>query len=60
MRLTVDYEEDFQLIKCIIERLFLNNEKFSIYDIIDLVLGDVSLLSMNSMHIGDIWYLKSH
>lgn len=60
MRLTVDYEEDFNLIKCIIERLFLKNEKFSVYDIIDLVVGDASLLSMNSMHIGDIWYLKPH
>ena len=48
LRLTVDEEEDFQLVKQIIERLYENNKWFSLNDVIDLYESDKKLFSINS------------
>jgi spore coat polysaccharide biosynthesis protein SpsF len=47
-RWTVDYPEDFKLIRIIIERLYQNKKDFNMLDIINLMNSDASLMQINS------------
>lgn len=47
IRLTVDTQEDFQLIRTIYETLYPENPDFSLYDIIDLLKNRRELLEIN-------------
>ena len=48
IRLTVDEEEDFQLIKKLIEVLYLNDNLFGLDDIVDLYKKNSNLFEVNS------------
>ena len=48
IRLTMDYEEDFQLIKKIYESLYKNNKKFSFSDVIQFLDSNPELKFMNA------------
>lgn len=50
LRLTLDYEEDFTLIKKIYEKLFLKNNSFSTNSIISLLEENPSLLKINEKY----------
>ena len=47
-RWTVDYPEDFKLIRIILERLYQNNTDFNMFDIVNLMNSDASLMQINS------------
>ena len=47
IRLTVDTQEDFQLIKTIYELLYPQNAAFTLYDIVDLLERRKDLLLLN-------------
>jgi spore coat polysaccharide biosynthesis protein SpsF len=47
LRLTVDTEEDFQLIKAIYELLYPQNPAFSLNDVVDLLGKRKDLLELN-------------
>jgi len=57
-RFTLDYQEDWILIKKVFDNLYPKNPQFNLKDIINLMIENSSLTLINKMHIGDIWYLK--
>jgi spore coat polysaccharide biosynthesis protein SpsF len=50
-RLTLDYEEDFKLIKIIFESLYKSNKNFTLKDIIIFLRNNKSLLDLNNKYI---------
>lgn len=57
-RFTLDYQEDWLLIKELFDILYPKNPQFNLEDIIKLMDENTSLTLINKMHTGDIWYLK--
>ena len=49
-RLTLDYKEDFELIKIVYENLYTKNKSFSAIDIIDFLNENPQFKKINSMH----------
>ena len=49
-RLTLDYKEDFELIKIVYENLYTKNKNFSAIDIIDFLNENPQFKKINSMH----------
>jgi len=49
LRLTLDYEEDYNLIKKIYEKLYFNNPRFTLEDILKLIEKEPTLLKINQM-----------
>ena len=58
-RWTLDYEEDFQLIKSVFEELYPHDPNFSFNDIINLLDRNRELKKINEKYIGVNWY-KNH
>jgi spore coat polysaccharide biosynthesis protein SpsF len=50
IRLTLDYDEDFELIQKIYEHLYSQNNKFSLPEIMDYLNNNPSLLEINKKH----------
>lgn len=55
-RLTLDYEEDYKLIKKIFEELYTPKKIFHLEDIIKLLNKKPELVEINKKHIGKTWY----
>lgn len=55
-RWTIDYEEDYEFIKNVFERLFPSNPGFSTQDILDLEEQQPELQSINRHLVGVNWY----
>lgn len=55
-RLTIDYPEDYELIKLIYEDLFPKNPQFGLPDIMKLVEEKPELHSINAKYAGVNWY----
>lgn len=55
-RLTIDYEEDYLLIKSIFEELYPKNPKFSLNDILNLLTDRPELEKINEKYLGVNWY----
>lgn len=58
-RWTIDYEEDYLLIKSIYEVLYPQHPAFGLYDILDLLERSPDLRSLNQHYLGHTWY-KHH
>lgn len=56
VRLTLDYEEDYQLIKEIYERLYPKNADFDLQDILNLLEEESELLKINEKYTGQFWH----
>ena len=57
-RFTLDYEEDWNLIKLIYENLYPNNPNFMLSEILMLMKDNPSFADINKKHLDDIWYLN--
>jgi len=56
VRLTLDYEEDYQFIKEIYERLYPENPNFDLKDILNLLEEKPNLLKINEKYTGQFWH----
>ncbi|MCX8116428.1 MAG: glycosyltransferase family protein [Desulfobacterota bacterium] len=54
-RWTIDYEEDYLLIREIFETLYPKNPKFSLYEILELLDRQPQLRSLNRQYHGETW-----
>lgn len=54
-RWTIDYEEDYHLIKSIYEALYPQNSEFGLYDILDLLNRRPELRCLNHRYLGHSW-----
>ena len=50
IRLTLDYQEDFELISKIFDILYIKNQYFTLEDIIELLKKNPSLMSINKKY----------
>jgi Spore coat polysaccharide biosynthesis protein F, CMP-KDO synthetase homolog len=57
-RWTIDYEEDYQLIKDVYEKLYPRNPSFGINDILQLLKEQPDLQLINRKYAGNYWYLN--
>jgi spore coat polysaccharide biosynthesis protein SpsF len=55
-RWTLDYEEDYEFIRAVYEKLYTADKKFTLYDIIRLMEDRKEIGLINSMHLGVNWY----
>jgi spore coat polysaccharide biosynthesis protein SpsF len=55
-RWTLDYEEDYRLIREIVENLYYVKPMFSIHDILKLFSEKPELGHINARHQGSNWY----
>lgn len=55
-RWTLDYEEDYILIRAIYQELYHKNPNFGIDDILDLLEKKPHLKKINAKHLGKYWY----
>lgn len=51
LRLTVDYSEDFEVVRQVFEALYEKNSRFGMYEIIDFLAGHPEIASLNSKYI---------
>ncbi len=58
LRLTVDYQEDFDFIKAIYNELYPSNNFFGVEEIIDLLHRKPELAMINAKYNGLFWYNK--
>lgn len=58
LRLTLDYPEDFKLIKTIFQRLYKKNKNFKLKDIIELTRKDPNILNLNKHRAAD--YIRNY
>lgn len=58
IRLTLDYLEDFQLIKTIYEKLYYKNRKFAMSKILELITTNKELLDINKKYVTKDYGLK--
>ncbi len=58
-RLTIDYQEDYELIKKIFEHLYPQDPEFSLNDILSLLEQQPDLMKVNEKYAGEYWY-KNH
>ncbi len=56
IRLTLDYEEDYQFIKEIYERLYPQKIDFNLEDILKLLEEEPELLKINEKYTGQFWH----
>lgn len=57
-RWTLDYEEDYILIRAIYQELYPQNPNFGIDDILELLERKPHLKKINAAHLGKQWYLN--
>lgn len=55
-RLTLDYPEDFELIKKIYENLYPQNHLFDLNDIINFLENNPEVYDLNKKYLGKYWY----
>lgn len=55
-RWTIDFEEDYRLIKNIYEELYPNNSIFSLGEILDLLKQKPEIADINRKYLGNYWY----
>ena len=55
-RWTIDFEEDYILIKNIYEELYPNNPTFSLNEILDLLKRKPEIAKINRKYLGSYWY----
>jgi spore coat polysaccharide biosynthesis protein SpsF len=55
-RWTIDFEEDYQLVKNIYEELYPDNPTFSLNDILDLLKRKPEIGNINKKYLGSYWY----
>lgn len=55
-RWTLDYQEDYQLIRAVFETLYPRNPRFGLYDILDLLDRRPDLMALNQRYAGVNWY----
>jgi spore coat polysaccharide biosynthesis protein SpsF len=58
-RWTLDYAEDFELIKRVYEELYPQNPHFTLQNILDLMEEKPEIATINHSHAGEYWY-KNH
>lgn len=58
LRLTVDYEEDFELVKQVYEALYGKNPMFTLEDILDFLNKNPALLKINAHYVRDEKYQR--
>ena len=56
LRLTVDFEQDYQLVKAIYEELESPERIFNLQDILNLIENKPELRQINNIHNGKFWY----
>jgi len=56
-RWTIDYEEDYQFILKVYEKLFPKNPSFGLYDILSLIEKEPELRLINQNYLGNYWYM---
>lgn len=57
-RWTLDYEEDYILIRAVYQELYYKNPLFGLDDILDLIEKKPHLKKINEKHIGKYWYIN--
>lgn len=55
-RWTIDYEEDYQLIRTVYERLYANRPRFGLADILALIDREPDIAALNARYAGINWY----
>ena len=55
-RFTIDYKEDYELIKCVYDELYFKRQKFSLEDILKLLKEKPELKKLNEKFAGVNWY----
>jgi spore coat polysaccharide biosynthesis protein SpsF len=55
-RWTIDYEEDYQMIKAVYERLYPQNPSFGLADILCLLEQEPEVMALNAHYAGVNWY----
>jgi spore coat polysaccharide biosynthesis protein SpsF len=55
-RWTLDYEEDYLLIKCVFEELYPQKEDFSMRDVMELLRQRPDIEGLNARHKGVTWH----
>ena len=55
-RWTIDYEEDYELIKRIFDELYPKNPSFGLYDILSLIEKRPEIAKINQKYTGKYWY----
>lgn len=55
-RLTLDYKEDFELIKAVYENLYPINHSFGVNEIIQFLDKNPEIYDLNKKHLGKYWY----
>lgn len=58
IRLTIDYEEDFELVKKVYDALYPKNRQFTLEDILDFLDKNPELLKINAHYVRDEKYHK--
>jgi len=57
-RWTIDYEEDYKLIKRVFDELYPRNPSFGLYDILDLLEKQPEIKTLNQHYLGNYWYVN--
>lgn len=55
-RFTIDYPEDYQMIKCVFDKLFRTKRNFSCNDILQLLENEPKIFEINAKYAGVNWY----
>lgn len=58
-RWTLDYPEDYELLRAIIERLYVPGRVFGMRDVLDLLEKEPDLFRLNSRYVGTNWWGKA-
>lgn len=59
LRFTIDYPEDYELIRAIYERLEPTNPHFELKDVLDLLQREPQIAKLNEKHLGQYWYYRA-
>jgi spore coat polysaccharide biosynthesis protein SpsF len=57
-RLTLDYHEDYSVIRAVYDELWSADRHFTLAEIVDLLESRPALRARNAMHIGTSWYQR--
>jgi spore coat polysaccharide biosynthesis protein SpsF (cytidylyltransferase family) len=55
-RLTLDYHEDYAVIRSVYDELWSSDRHFTLAEIVGLLESRPALRARNAMHIGTSWY----
>jgi len=57
-RLTLDYEEDYQLVSRVFEALYPSNPTFGVHDIVSFLISNPDVYALNARYRGVKWYWR--